>query len=292
MRRQAIRQIKSPNNNNNTNNNSHHNRGVISCTPSSLLKYSVCVLIALNVAFFGGLVLFDDDEDLNHHRQSSSSLHSSQSIVKGENSHAAISTSNGSVNMIKKPMKMVGHIDDDDQGVIQRPDGLIHTGEIPMMITQEETNPEKNDDENSVVANSKSDNTFDSRTNEKGGIQSEIGHQLNSGSDTIATSSPGPKIFTAYIEPPLEYIPMADRSNIELGKYEYPQVQGCRLSKQKGYFTLADQLPVNPPEGDDENSIPIPPDLDAFLPWLHDVFTSDDGQFVHFIGQHRRYVKL
>ena len=117
----------------------------------------------------------------------------------------------------------------------------------------------------------------------------------NSSNAQSNVSSSGAKIFTVYAEPPLEYSPIPDRSKLELTKYEYPQVQGCRLSKsnsshQQGYFTLADQLPVNPPNENDNQSNPIPPDTDAFLPWLHDVFTSYDGEVVHFVAQHRRYV--
>ena len=105
-----------------------------------------------------------------------------------------------------------------------------------------------------------------------------------------------PKIFTAYAEPQLEYDPMPDRKNKlseeKLTKYEYPQVKGCVLGKgdTSGIYTLADQLPVNPPSDEDKSDkgIPIPPDVDAFLPWLHDVFASDDGELVHFVGQHRR----
>ena len=46
------------------NNNISKNRYILSCSPSSLLKFSVCILMAMNVIFFGGLTLtlFEDEQ--------------------------------------------------------------------------------------------------------------------------------------------------------------------------------------------------------------------------------------
>jgi hypothetical protein len=85
-------------------------------------------------------------------------------------------------------------------------------------------------------------------------------------------------VLTAYCEPvnqttwETKPLPIRDgpTTKSQLFPIEYPHVQSCS--------TLSSQWPIDTP----------PVDLDPFLPWIHDVFPSEDGQNVIFISQNRR----
>lgn len=96
-------------------------------------------------------------------------------------------------------------------------------------------------------------------------------------SDTIEQSQP--RILTAYLEHPnldelkKSPLPVRNISANDLEKVEFPQLKAC--SK------LPEQWPVLP----ELNSVL---DKDPFLPWIHDVFPSHDGKFIHFVAQNKR----
>jgi hypothetical protein len=86
---------------------------------------------------------------------------------------------------------------------------------------------------------------------------------------------PTNQILTAYLEPidrsdwttfPL---PVREVSAEDLTETRYPRLNSCSR--------LPEQWPV-----DDY------PDADPFLPWIHDVFPTDDGKFIQFIAQNKR----
>jgi hypothetical protein len=53
---------------------------------------------------------------------------------------------------------------------------------------------------------------------------------------------------------------------------EYPELASCRR--------LPEQWPVDDPRN--------PVEADPFLPWIHDVFPTDDGRYVQFVAQNKR----
>jgi hypothetical protein len=53
---------------------------------------------------------------------------------------------------------------------------------------------------------------------------------------------------------------------------EYPQVTSCKR--------LPEQWPVDDPHN--------PVEADPFLPWIHDVFPTEDGRYVQFVAQNKR----
>ena len=80
--------------------------------------------------------------------------------------------------------------------------------------------------------------------------------------------------LTAYCEPvnqtDWETQPLPVREKNNLIKVAYPHVRSCSA--------LPSQWPIDNP----------PTDLDPFLPWIHDVFPSPDGQNIIFVAQNRR----
>jgi hypothetical protein len=65
-------------------------------------------------------------------------------------------------------------------------------------------------------------------------------------------------------------LPVRDAQSSKLKVKEYGQVSSC--SK------LPEQWPVDEP----------PTDQDPFLPWIHDVFPTADGEYIQFVAQNRR----
>ena len=65
-------------------------------------------------------------------------------------------------------------------------------------------------------------------------------------------------------------LPVRDTKASKLKVKAYDQVGSC--SK------LPEQWPVDEP----------PTDQDPFLPWIHDVFPTADGEFIQFVAQNRR----
>ena len=89
---------------------------------------------------------------------------------------------------------------------------------------------------------------------------------------------PNMPILTAFCEPvnqttwETKPLPVRDgpTTKSHLFQIEYPHVKSCSA--------LPSQWPIDTP----------PVDLDPFLPWIHDVYPSWDGQHVIFISQNRR----
>jgi hypothetical protein len=135
------------------------------------------------------------------------------------------------------------------------------------------------------------------------------------------------KVITAYIEPRLQDIvpntgsrgdftepsdhgeppefvvplPLRTHSPNDLKKIEYPNVQTC--NDMPGKFPIDRGLEINslgevvvwnvgniptPPDFPEQEAPYCPVELDPFLPWIHDVFPSQDGSRIEFIAQNKR----
>jgi Glycosyltransferase family 92 len=136
------------------------------------------------------------------------------------------------------------------------------------------------------------------------------------------------RVISAYIEPPLhdtipntgdrgdmkddkdpgtppEFViplPMRTQAPSDLRKFEYPGVRTC--NDMPGKFPVDRGLQIDPNTGaavvwnvGDEATPPdfaekeapfCPVELDPFLPWIHDVFPSQDGTSIEFIAQNKR----
>ncbi len=85
----------------------------------------------------------------------------------------------------------------------------------------------------------------------------------------------GDRVMKAFLEPIDESqwkqkpLPVRTSTSKDLTEISFPKVNSC--SK------LIEQLPA------DEY-----PDEDPFLPWIHDVFPTDDGKFIQIVAQNRR----
>lgn len=83
------------------------------------------------------------------------------------------------------------------------------------------------------------------------------------------------RILKAHLEPiyfndwETKPLPVRNVTEKDLITIEYPRVNSCRR--------LPELWPI-----DDY------PDVDAFLPWIHDVFPTDDGKFIQFVAQNKR----
>lgn len=138
------------------------------------------------------------------------------------------------------------------------------------------------------------------------------------------------KIMTAYIEPPMNdtvpgtgnqgdpdnekdtgtppefIVPLPLRTNTpnDLIKFEYPKLQTChdvpaKIPVDRGleFNEKGEQIVWNignEPTADDypmQEAPFCPVDADPFLPWIHDVFPSQDGTTIHFIAQNKRRCK-
>jgi hypothetical protein len=84
-----------------------------------------------------------------------------------------------------------------------------------------------------------------------------------------------PKILTAFLEPTnslsLDKLPLPERNTSakDLKKIVFPKVTSCS--------TLMQDFPVD--------EYPLE---DPFLPWIHDYFPNEEGDFIHFVAQNRR----
>jgi hypothetical protein len=93
--------------------------------------------------------------------------------------------------------------------------------------------------------------------------------------DSTQHTVPEDQVLTAYVEPinekewEIKPLPVRDVTASDLTKITYRKLNSC--SK------LPEQFPV-----DDY------PDDDTFLPWIHDVFPTEDGKFIQFVAQNRR----
>ena len=103
--------------------------------------------------------------------------------------------------------------------------------------------------------------------------------------------------------PPEFYIPLPTRTQTpsDLTRYEYPRVQTCH--DMPGKFPVDRGLEIdsngkavvwnvgNSPMPDDfalQEAPYCPVEADPFLPWIHDVFPSQDGSRIEFIAQNKR----
>ena len=83
------------------------------------------------------------------------------------------------------------------------------------------------------------------------------------------------RILTAYLEPiyredwTKKPLPIRNTTARQLRKVEYPRVNSCRR--------FLEQFPINDYPNDD-----------PFLPWIHDVFPTEDGKFIQFVAQNKR----
>ena len=83
------------------------------------------------------------------------------------------------------------------------------------------------------------------------------------------------RILTAHLEPinmndwETKPLPVRNTTQNKLTKIEYPRVNSCQR--------LPELWPI-----DDY------PDADPFLPWIHDVFPTDDGKFIQIVAQNKR----
>ena len=83
------------------------------------------------------------------------------------------------------------------------------------------------------------------------------------------------RILKAHLEPinlhdwETKPLPVRNITEKDLTTIEYPRVNSCRK--------LPELWPI-----DDF------PDADPFLPWIHDVFPTDDGKFIQFVAQNKR----
>jgi hypothetical protein len=64
-------------------------------------------------------------------------------------------------------------------------------------------------------------------------------------------------------------LPVRTTTADQLTVVEYPRLNSCRR--------LPELFPINDY-----------PDADPFLPWIHDVFPTDDGQYIQFVAQNKR----
>ncbi|MGK3745967.1 MAG: hypothetical protein ACI90V_012828 [Bacillariaceae sp.] len=110
----------------------------------------------------------------------------------------------------------------------------------------------------------------------KGGKESIIISKVDSTSSSSNKYNKSPsRILRAYLEPiylqdwEIKPLPVRKVTKDQLTVIEYPRVNSCRL--------LAETFPV-----DDY------PDGDPFLPWIHDVFPTDNGRYIQFVAQNKR----
>jgi hypothetical protein len=137
--------------------------------------------------------------------------------------------------------------------------------------------------------------------------------------------------ITAYIEPPLQdtipgtgdrgntkddkdfgtppqfkkRLPLRTHTPDDLRKIEYSSVQTCR--DMPGKFPIDRGLQWDetgqvvawnvgdkptPPDFPEQEAPFCPVELDPFLPWIHDVFPSQDGKQIVFIAQNKRRVSI
>jgi Glycosyltransferase family 92 len=108
-------------------------------------------------------------------------------------------------------------------------------------------------------------------------LPSDQGGPAASGEITSADSRriPEDEMLTAYLEPidkstwDVKPLPRRTTQAKDLTVTRYPKLNSC--------FRLPEQWPV------DEY-----PDDDPFLPWIHDVFPTEDGKYIQFVAQNKQ----
>lgn len=131
--------------------------------------------------------------------------------------------------------------------------------------------------------------------------ESEVKNQNNiEDNDALMTTTINYKhrdhpTLTAFMERPvaneiwnIKPLPNRTTTSDKLHFYEYPEMNSCQL--------LPSQWPVNPHlglcnaiDGICNPDVPMHPvDLDPFLPWIHDLFPSNDGTSLVIVAQNRR----
>ena len=99
--------------------------------------------------------------------------------------------------------------------------------------------------------------------------------ESSSSSNKYNNKSPSSRILKAYLEPiyledwETTPLPVRNITKDQLTVIEYPRVNSCRR--------LSETFPI-----DDY------PDGDPFLPWIHDVFPTDNGRYIQFVAQNKR----
>jgi hypothetical protein len=89
---------------------------------------------------------------------------------------------------------------------------------------------------------------------------------------------PPTRIMTAYLEPiddskmETKPLPVRTYTKDDLTSVPFQQVNSCSR--------LTEQIPAD-----------SFPDADPFLPWIHDVFPTSDGEFIQFVAQNKRRCK-
>lgn len=88
-------------------------------------------------------------------------------------------------------------------------------------------------------------------------------------------------VLKAYLEPPnfeeweVQPLPLRAKARADLlTEISYPRLQSCSALPQQ--FPVDDDSPVS---------------RDAFLPWIHDMFPTQDGKFIQFVAQNKRRCK-
>jgi hypothetical protein len=105
--------------------------------------------------------------------------------------------------------------------------------------------------------------------------------------------------LTAYIEEPMRIgKPLPIRKNPRLTKIIYPQVRSCKDLQNKFPVDHGAEMDhkFGPNVGILQQMYPLraeyakfcPVDADPFLPWLHDIFPTQDGKFVEFVAHNKR----
>jgi hypothetical protein len=102
-----------------------------------------------------------------------------------------------------------------------------------------------------------------------------VAHDPKSLGNVNSLSNPERRVLTAYLEPidrsswKEKPIPLRTSTAKDLKEVKFPRLRSCKQ--------LPEQWPVDDyPQGD------------PFLPWIHDVFPSHDGQLIQFVAQNRR----
>ena len=105
---------------------------------------------------------------------------------------------------------------------------------------------------------------------------SSIGGDASSSSRARDRERTEGRVLKAYLEPidqsdwQIKPLPKRNTTASSLTEKTYPGVTSCTK--------LPEQWPVDEP----------PTDQDPFLPWIHDVFPTADGEFIQFVAQNRR----
>ena len=150
-----------------------------------------------------------------------------------------------------------------------------HVLDAPRKTEVEESNlrnPTKNVADGEINSQSKPQTALSNQIDSTFSLK--ISEEKIDSAQRVESLGGGPQL-TAYLEPTLlgswdvKPLPLRTNEAANLEKVTFPKLNSC--SK------LPSQWPV-----DDF------PDADPFLPWIHDVFPSDDGHFIRFVAQNKR----